>query len=403
MSRRMRGDQIPVDLSAEQRIDMLVADGFGRTIEDGVTQAAHARHQLDAEQSAETEDRFALALGVGMERVGLDRRAILHQPIQDVDRLPYAAGDEAGEQSDVGVGDVVVGDAAIAAIADMARADQIVFAQLDVRAIGDGGATAAPVSRQWEADILVDHVHHRRLQLVDVDVLGVDPAQRRRRGDVGGVPGGLIGTKIAAIAEHGEEIALDGLREFRIGPGWRSEVPGIVRPVLGMFEDVEEMALRHTGADFLLELRQSVGLASCRQLLQMRRAVRVDAQFAVGRRIRHRPRPLPSSIRPSAQRRTPRRVRRCRERRSRPAAASRTPTKAEAGHDSRQNPRRRRRRDRRSARPPQDGRRHRPQARVDRRRPIRIGACRQSFAIAGKQSRDRQPLPIHCGVRADVC
>src|SRR4051812_22889050 len=31
---------------------------------------------------------------------------------------------------------VVVGDAAIAAVADVARADQIVFAQLDVRAIG---------------------------------------------------------------------------------------------------------------------------------------------------------------------------------------------------------------------------------------------------------------------------
>jgi hypothetical protein len=51
--------------------------------------------------------------------------------------------------------------------------------------------------------------------------------------------------------------------------------------MLSMFEDVEEMALRHTGADFLLELGQSVRLTDCRQLLQMRRAVRVDAQFAV--------------------------------------------------------------------------------------------------------------------------
>ena len=281
MSRRMRGDQIPVDLSAEQRVDMLVADGLGRAIEDGVTQAAHARHQLDAEQSAETEDRLALALGVGVQRVGLDRRAVLHQPIQDVDGLPHAAGDEAGEQSDVGVGDVVVGDAAIAAVADVARADQIVLAQLDVRAVGDGGAAAAPVPRQREAGILVDHVDHRRLQLVDVDVLGVDPAQRRRRGDVGGVPGGLIGTKIAAVAEHGEQVASDGLRELRIGAGRWSEVAGVVRPVLGILEDVEEMALRHAGADFLLELGQPVGLTGGRQLLQMRRAVRVDAQFAV--------------------------------------------------------------------------------------------------------------------------
>jgi hypothetical protein len=163
----------------------------------------------------------------------------------------------------------------------MARPDQVIFVQLNVGAIGDGGATAAPMSRQREAGILVDHVHHRCFQLVDVDVLGVNPAQRRSRGDVGGVSGSLIGAKIAAIAEHGEQVASDGLREFRIGPGRRSKVPGIVRPVFGMFEDVEEMAFRHTGADLLLELGQTVGLTDCRQLLQMRRAVRVDAQFAV--------------------------------------------------------------------------------------------------------------------------
>ena len=109
--------------SAEQRIDMLIADRLGRAIEDGVAQAAHAWHQLDAEQAAQAEDWLALALGVGMQRVGLDRRAVLHQRIQDVDRLPHAAGDEAGEQGDVGVGDVVVGDAAIAAVANVPGAD----------------------------------------------------------------------------------------------------------------------------------------------------------------------------------------------------------------------------------------------------------------------------------------
>src|SRR4029077_10422241 len=49
-----------------------------------------------------------------------------------------------------------------------------------------------------------------------------------------------------------------------------------------------------SGAYFLLELGQSVRLTDCRQLLQMRRAVCVDAQFAVagesgidfGRRLR---------------------------------------------------------------------------------------------------------------------
>jgi hypothetical protein len=56
-----------------------------------------------------------------------------------------------------------------------------------------------PMPRQGKADILIDHVHHRCFQLVDVDVLGVDPAQRRRRGDVGGMPGSLIGTNSGCV------------------------------------------------------------------------------------------------------------------------------------------------------------------------------------------------------------
>ena len=84
--------------------------------------------------------------------------------------------------------------------------------------------------------------------------------QRLRRCDLGGVSGGLIRTEIAAIAEHGENVALDGLREFRIGAGWWSEVASVAGPMLSMLENIEEMPLRHAGADFLLELRQPFGL-----------------------------------------------------------------------------------------------------------------------------------------------
>ena len=47
-------------------------------------------------------------------------------------------GNKAGEQRDVGVGDVVAGDAAIAAVADVPGAEQIVLAQHDMGAVGDG-------------------------------------------------------------------------------------------------------------------------------------------------------------------------------------------------------------------------------------------------------------------------
>ena len=115
-------------------------------------------------------------------------------------------------------------------------------------------------------------------------MLGIDPTQRLRRGDLGGMTGGLAGAEIAAIAEHREQIALDGPGELRIGAGGRSEVPGIAGPVFGIFEDVEEVAFRHPGADFLLERRQPLGLIPSCQLLQVKRSIRVDAQLGVGRK-----------------------------------------------------------------------------------------------------------------------
>ena len=298
-------------------------------------------------------------------------RAVLQQPVQDVDGLPDAAGDEAGEQGDVAVGDVVVGDAAIAAVADVPGPEQVVLAQLDVRAVGDRGAAAAPMPRQREAGILADHVDHRRFQLVGVDVLGVDPAQRLRGGDLGGVTGGLVGAEIAAVAEHGEQVALDGLGELRIGAGGRPEVAGVARPVLGMLEDVEQVAFRHAGADFLLEFRQPLGLVACRQLLQVGRSVRVDAQLAVGRK---------AGVDLGGERRQF-----VLQGRGEVLAALRDAERGAVGRQPRlafrpgqqlgpvvgEIPPRRRHRDRRPARRRQDGRRRRPRARADQKRQVR--------------------------------
>ena len=203
-----------------------------------------------------------------------------------MDRLPHAAGDEAGEQGDVGIGDVVVSDAAIATVTNVPGTHEIILAEPDVRAVGDRRVTAAPMPGQREADVLIDHVDHRRLQLVGVDVLRVGPAQRLRRRDLGGVTGSLIGTEIAAVSEHGENIALDGLCEFRIGAGWWSEVASIAGPMLNMLENIKEMSLRHPSADFLLEFRQPFGLDACRQFLEVWRSIFVDTQLTVGRKSR---------------------------------------------------------------------------------------------------------------------
>jgi hypothetical protein len=60
-------------------------------------------------------------------------------------------------------------------------------------------------------------------------------------------------------------------------------VAGVSGPVLGIFKDAEEVTLRHAGADFLFKLNQPGGSLGRCQLLQMRGAVGIDAQFGIGR------------------------------------------------------------------------------------------------------------------------
>jgi hypothetical protein len=115
----MGGDQVPIDLIMEERVDVPVADSLVGPVEDGVADAPHPRHQLDSKSPGQAEDRFALSLRIGMERVGLDLRPVFLERVEDMDALPDAAGDEAGKQCDIGAGDVMVGDAAVAAIANV--------------------------------------------------------------------------------------------------------------------------------------------------------------------------------------------------------------------------------------------------------------------------------------------
>jgi hypothetical protein len=71
------------------------------------------------------EDHLRLSLRIGMERIGVEDRPILEQSVQDVDRFPDPTGDEVAEQGYVGIGDVVVGDATVPAVADMASPNRL--------------------------------------------------------------------------------------------------------------------------------------------------------------------------------------------------------------------------------------------------------------------------------------
>src|SRR5260370_33992011 len=93
--------------------------------------------------------------------------------------------------------------------------------------------------------------------------------------------GGLVGSEIAAIAKDCKKISLGGIGQLGVGTGGRAEMARVAGPVLGPLENVQQMTLRYPCADLPLELRQAFGLNARGQLLQMRRSVSIDAQFAV--------------------------------------------------------------------------------------------------------------------------
>jgi len=87
-------------------------------------------------------DRHARA-GAGIAIAG-NRR----QPVENVDRLLDAARNEACEQCDVVVGDMVVDDATVAAIADVLGTDEIVVAQQNCETESDW-ALAEICTARW--------------------------------------------------------------------------------------------------------------------------------------------------------------------------------------------------------------------------------------------------------------
>ena len=116
----MSFDQIPVDVAGEQLIDMSISGATPRAMEGDFGPSAHSGHQLDSEKIAQAEDRLILTVGVGMECIRLNLGAVLQEAVEDIDRFSDAARNKCGEERDIGVGDMVIGDAAIATVSDVA-------------------------------------------------------------------------------------------------------------------------------------------------------------------------------------------------------------------------------------------------------------------------------------------
>lgn len=85
----------------------------------------------------------------------------------------------------------MVGDAAVAPMADGPLTQEVILAQLHMGTVGDRDIRSSPETGKIEPGVLVDDVPRGGLELLDVDVLGVDPAQRVSVDALRGVASGL--------------------------------------------------------------------------------------------------------------------------------------------------------------------------------------------------------------------
>lgn len=85
---------------------------------------------------ASAKNRVALRLRVPVDHVGPNVGLVAHQPIEDVDTLIGATKAEVTEQRDELVGDMVVADAAAAAVDNVVLGQRILLVQVPLGAIG---------------------------------------------------------------------------------------------------------------------------------------------------------------------------------------------------------------------------------------------------------------------------
>ena len=202
---QVRLDERPIDHVREQRVDVLVARGLRGPEERQALPVANPGHEVDAQQVGEAEDRGGLPLGVGMDRVRLDVRPVLQQPIQDVDRLPHAARDEVAEQRHVGVRDVIVADAAVPAVADVVLGEQVLLVEVPLHAVRRGVLPRAPELREREAIVRVDQGGDGLVEVLLGDVPLIDPRDLPAVEALQG-PSGLGRPQVAAVAERGRHV-----------------------------------------------------------------------------------------------------------------------------------------------------------------------------------------------------
>lgn len=168
-------DQVPLnDVVPEERIDMVIVGLSGRAIEVEILPVPDPGHQADAQEVGQPKNGQVLALGIGVNGRRLDRRAVANQTIQDVNGFPNPTRNEMTEEQDVRIAHMMVGNASVAAIANMSLHQQVLFGQLILGPIGCHAFLIAPVARQREAVKAVGNIANGRFQLFCREMAAVD-------------------------------------------------------------------------------------------------------------------------------------------------------------------------------------------------------------------------------------
>jgi hypothetical protein len=105
---------------------------------------------------------------------GLDRRAVANQTIQDINGFPHPTRNEVAEEQDVHITHMMIGNAPIAAVANMSLDQQVLFGQLIVGPIGCHTFLIAPVARQYEAVKAIGNIANGRFQLFCCEMAAID-------------------------------------------------------------------------------------------------------------------------------------------------------------------------------------------------------------------------------------
>jgi hypothetical protein len=151
-------NQLPVHGAAEEGLDAGVAlRGIG-PIQLELAPATNPWHQLNAEQIREPEEPVRLAVGIGMDLLGVEVGEVKQERIEDIGCFVSPTRNESAEERDVVIGNVPVRDAAGLTIADVVLGQQIVLEGFKVGAISHRSLAAPPCPRQLKLSIEVDQI-----------------------------------------------------------------------------------------------------------------------------------------------------------------------------------------------------------------------------------------------------